>query len=144
MSRFLGIFCVVLFSLTAVAATSFFVTTKTLDSSSNRQAKAVIVNVGNPKESSIVNILGTSAYLKYNISIEVDENLYEKSEGKALSKMDIIIQDTINQTLRVKNSNSFKPENQNILREEIKKNINKALKKEVVLNVYITNFVIGF
>lgn len=84
MSKIKIVIVFLLFLLTS-SLISILVTSRTIENQSSSQIKRATFIVGN-KESSIINIMGTSSYLKYTIAIEVNEDLYKKTEEKAFTE----------------------------------------------------------
>lgn len=140
MSKIKIVIVFLLFLLTS-SLISILVTSRTIENQSSSQIKRATFIVGN-KESSIINIMGTSSYLKYTIAIEVNEDLYKKTEEKAFTEKDVLVQEVVSQTLRVQKFADLSVDKQHDLKMKIKTNINKALNQEVVFEVYIIYFVI--
>ncbi|MBP2642428.1 MAG: flagellar basal body-associated protein FliL [Firmicutes bacterium] len=127
---------------------SYYVVTKFAGERQDRaviQETGTLMKVGDGKDGIIINIggLNSGRYLKIGVSLEIKSDKKEQeSGGKTQSPEEIKIQDTVIYSLRSQKLEDFEPAKQEHLKELIKNEVNKALGKDVVLNVYITNFVL--
>jgi len=97
------------------------------------------------KDGLILNIgsVNSGRYLKIGLILELnpDKNAAAK-EGKSLSPEEVKIQDTALHVLRSQKSEDFEPAKQEQLKTLLKNEINAALGKDRVYQVYITTFLL--
>jgi flagellar protein FliL len=128
---------------------SYYVVTKFTSEKSSDKVSArepgVIMKVGDAKDGLLINIGGVNSgrYLKIGLMIErKTDTKTQESGGKTQSPEEIKIQDSVVYVLRSQKLEDFEPSKQEQLKEIIKNEVNKALGKDVVMDVYITSFVL--
>ncbi|MDD4601087.1 hypothetical protein SDC9_08885 [bioreactor metagenome] len=140
----------VVFGLLLAGGISYFIATKIVaektpdGAAAAQRAPGVFMRIGD-KDGLVINIGGINSgrYLKIGLIIELKPN--EKivaKEGKMPSLEEVRILDTVVHVLRSQKVEDFDPAKQEILKELIKNEVNKALGGEKVYEVYITNFVL--
>lgn len=118
---------------------STYVTKAVISPQEAAPTKGIFVKLGDPKEGIITNI--GYHYVKIGLVMQVNEDDYPKVEGKAINLVDTKATDTVISTLRSHPPEWYGSKNHNQIREEIKKNLNEVLGKKMVMEVYITNFI---
>ncbi|MBP2650221.1 MAG: flagellar basal body-associated protein FliL [Firmicutes bacterium] len=125
---------------------SYFVVTKfTTTEKVVAREPGTMVKIGDAKDGLILNIGGLSSgrFLKIGVTLEIKtDTKAQESAGKTQSPDEIKIQDAVVCVLRSQKLEDFEPAKQEHIKELIKNEVNKALGKDVVMDVYITNFVL--
>lgn len=120
---------------------SFYVTQNVMNGNKTvTEEKGVLIKIGDIKDGLVTNIDGFH-YVKIGIILKVREDAYPKVEGKAANPIDIKATDTIIHTLRSHKADWYLGNNHDQIKEDLKKELNKAFGKPIILEVYITNFV---
>lgn len=139
----------VVFGLLLAGGISYIIATKivadkTVDKATSQREPGVFMKIGD-KDGLILNIGGVNSgrYLKIGIILELkpDKKTAQK-EGKTPSPEEVKILDTVVHVLRLQKVEDFDPAKQDLLKDLIKSEVNKALGEDKVYEVYITNFVL--
>ena len=104
-----------------------------------------LMKLGDPKEGFIVNIgsAANSRYLKIGVILELKPDKKMQAQmGKTLTPDEIRIQDAVLHVLRSQSVENFDPQQQERLKDLIKKEVNRVVGREIVMEVYITNILI--
>ena len=124
----------------------YVVTHYFMDNSKTVQREpGTFLKLGDAKDGLILNIgsVNSGRYLKIGLILELnpDKNSPPK-EGKTLSPEEVKIQDTVLHVLRSQKAEDFDPSKQEHLKTLLKNEINSALGRERVYQVYITTFLL--
>ncbi|NLP41359.1 MAG: flagellar basal body-associated FliL family protein [Veillonellaceae bacterium] len=139
----------VVFGLLLAGGISYFIATKivsdkTADIATAQREPGVFMKIGE-KDGLVLNIGGVNSgrYLKIGIILELkSDKKTDIKEGKMPTPEEVKILDTVVHVLRSQKIEDFEPSKQDLLKELLKTEINKALGEEKVYEVYITNFVL--
>ena len=140
----------IIVGIVLAGAISFFVAAKiagdrtTVITVPAKKEPGMFVKIGDSKDGVIVNIGGvTGRYLKIVMTLEVEPTKAADEKTLEITPQDEIkINDSVIKFLRSQKIDSFTPDKQDKLKEDIRNNVNATLGSNRVMDVFITNFVI--
>ena len=149
-SPIIMIAALVLVGLVLAGGISYFVTTKLMTSTSTsgeskHHDPGVFIKLGDAKEGIIVNVGGIKAsrFLKVGIVMEMNPGKKDNITDNKLNPLaETKILDTTLQILRTVKIDELDAAKQDVLKQKIKVDVNKALGEGSVYDVYITSFVL--
>lgn len=132
--------------LVLAGGVSYFIATHVMKnnaSTTEHRDPGVFVKLGDPKEGLVVNVGGVNSgrYLKIGVVLELSPDSVGK-DGKIAAPNETKILDSVLQVLRSKKAEDFDPNKQDVLKTNIKEEVNKTFGKDCVYEVYITTFVL--
>ena len=81
---------------------------------------------------------GTKKILKTSITLEIKG----KKSSEILDANGSVVSDTIINTISSKNDSQLSVEKRDVLKKNLAKNINKALKEDIVVNIFFRDFLV--